>query len=77
MVLLWFFVCFMILLWVCDFFAALVLRSCGCVPVVSLDVFLCLWRVCFFLCVCVMDCGGPVWADLRCVYYMWFWLWFG
>lgn len=25
---------------------------------------LCLWCVCFPVCVCVMDCGGPVWADL-------------
>lgn len=40
-------------------------------------VVLCLWPVCFPVCVCVVDCGGPVGADLWCVYYMWFWLRFG
>lgn len=54
------------------FFTALVLCSCGCVSFfdlfcglclcpcgVSPDVFLCLWCVCFPVCICVMNCGGP------------------
>lgn len=67
-----FFVCFMIFLsrWryalvvvvylFFDLFCGLCLCPCG----VSPDVVLCLWRVCFPVCVCVVDCGGPVWADL-------------
>lgn len=60
----------MIFLWVCDFFAALVLRSCGCVPVVSLDVFLCLWCACFLVCICVMNCGGGPCYGLICGAYI-------
>lgn len=79
----------MVLLWLLYFFTALALCSCDCVPflicfvvcvcvpVASLNVFF-VFVVCVaFLCVCVVDCGGPVWADLWCVYYMWFWLRFG
>lgn len=64
------------------FFTALALCSCGCVsflicfvvcacvPVVSLDVFLCLWRVCFSVCLC----GGLWWPCLgrlmMCILYV-------
>lgn len=34
---------------------------CVCVPVASLNVFC---GVRFSVCVCVVDCGGPVWAGL-------------
>lgn len=67
------------------FFTALVLCSCGSYGFVLWFVSLwCRWMclcvrgVLFFLvCICVINCGGPVWADLWCVYYMWFGLWFG
>lgn len=37
-------------------------------------VWICFAACAFSVCVCVVDFGGPVWADLWCVYYMWFWL---
>lgn len=73
------FVCFMVLLWLfcvlygffccgfCDFFTALVLCSCGCVSFFDLFCGLCLCPcgVCAFsVCICVMNCGSPVGADL-------------
>ena len=37
-----------------------------CALVARMDLFcdLCLWCVCFPVCICVMNCGGPVGADL-------------
>lgn len=43
-----------------DLFCGLCLCPCGVVGCV----FCVLWCVCFPVCVCVMNCGGPVWADL-------------
>ena len=54
-----------------DLFCGLCLCPCGVVGCVFV-----FCGVCFPVCICVMNCGGPVWADLWCVYYMWFWLWF-
>lgn len=70
-------VIFLCALWLCCGFVIFLSRWC-CALVARMDLFcdLCLWCVCFSVCICVMNCGGPVWADLWCVYYMWFWLWF-
>lgn len=41
-----------------DLFCGLCLYPCGVVGCVFVFV------VCVLSCLCVMDCGGPVWADL-------------
>lgn len=61
MVLLCFCVCFMVLLWFCDFFYRV---GVALLWIVWICFVVCVCGVCAFLCVCVMDCGGPVWADL-------------
>lgn len=54
------------LLWLCIFFL-ICFVVCVCVPVVSLNVFLC-FVVCVLSCLCVMDCGDPVWGPIYDVY---------
>lgn len=51
-----------VLLWLCvffDLFCGLCLCPCGVVGCVFV-----FCGVCFPVCICVMNCGGPVWAGL-------------
>lgn len=50
---------------VCLFLICFVVRVC--VLVVSLDVF-CVCGVCFPVCICVMNCGGPCYGLICGVY---------